>query len=268
MDLRQYTQETLHQRGEAVNSTTRQVSPTALSYLQGKHKVSSQTVGAAINNEQALNMARTLAFLALLLASVGQVFALDPTSRISQYGHSVWRVQDGYFGGRVLDITQTTDSYLWAGTEAGLFKFDDVRFVRWTAQSGEELPSFRILSLLGARDGSLWIGTDAGLAHLVKNRLILYEKNERWWVSYIFEDRDGKIWIDHHRRPSSLRGPCVFPPLTRDLEIDYTALSFATRSDDIQWRHTSGHRRFAHRPRDRSTEVNCGRQFKLDLPQK
>jgi len=64
--------------------------------------------------------------------------------------------------------------------------------------SGEELPSSRILSLLGARDGSLWIGTDAGLAHLVKNRLILYE-NERWWVSYIFEDRDGKIWIDHHR---------------------------------------------------------------------
>ena len=44
-------------------------------------------------------MARTLAFLALLLASLGQVFALDPTSRISQYGHSVWRVQDGYFGG-------------------------------------------------------------------------------------------------------------------------------------------------------------------------
>ena len=109
MDLRQYTLETLHQGGEAVNSTTRQVSPTALSYLQGKHKVSSQTVGA---------------------------------------GHSVGRVQDGYFGGRLLDITQTTDGYLWAGTEAGLFKFDGVRFVRWTAQSGEELPSSRILSLL------------------------------------------------------------------------------------------------------------------------
>ena len=62
MDLRQYTLETLHQGGEAVNSTTRQVSPTALSYLQGKHKVSSQTVGAVFNNEQALNMARTLAF--------------------------------------------------------------------------------------------------------------------------------------------------------------------------------------------------------------
>jgi ligand-binding sensor domain-containing protein len=101
---------------------------------------------------------RILAVLAIFFASsAGRIIALDPTSHISQYGHRVWRVRDGYFGGRALDITQTTDGYIWVGTEAGLFKFDGLRFVRWSAHPGEQLPSSRILSLLGARDGSLWV---------------------------------------------------------------------------------------------------------------
>ena len=81
------------------------------------------------------------------------------------------------------------------GTDTGLFKFDGVRFVPWKAPSGEDPLSSEIISLLGARDGSLWIGTDAGLAHLLNNRLILYQKNEGWAVEGIFEDRDGKIWF-------------------------------------------------------------------------
>jgi len=104
-------------------------------------------------------------------------------------------VRDGYFGGEPNAIAQTKDGYIWLGSRDGLFRFDGVRFVRWSTQSGEQLPSSQIWTLLGARDGSLWIGTDAGLAHLVNNRLILYQKNEGWSVANIFEDRDGKIWF-------------------------------------------------------------------------
>src|SRR5262249_21402782 len=140
---------------------------------------------------------RTAVLLGILIFSIGRLFALDPTSRISQYGHSVWRVQDGYFGGRTLAITQTSDGYIWVGTDAGMYVFDGVRFVRSSEWSGEELPSSRIMALLGARDGSLWIGTDAGLAHLINNKLIVYQKNEGWWVTNIFEDKDRRIWVDH-----------------------------------------------------------------------
>ena len=45
----------------------------------------------------------------------GSIFAPDPTSYISQYGHSAWRLQDGYFGGTPTAITQTADGYIWAG---------------------------------------------------------------------------------------------------------------------------------------------------------
>jgi Two component regulator propeller len=88
-------------------------------------------------------------------------------------------------------VAQTADGYIWIGTDAGLFKFDGMRFVRWNAQSGEVLPSSSISSLLGAQDGSLWIGTDAGLAQVAPNRLILYEKG--WGIGHtIIEDKGGQ----------------------------------------------------------------------------
>lgn len=134
-----------------------------------------------------------------LISSLSRVLALDPTSHISQYGHTVWRVQDGYFGSAPQPITQTTDGYLWVGSQSGLFRFDGVNFVRWKAQSGEELPSSNILSLLGARDGTLWIATEGGLAHLVNGHLIVYDKNEGWSSGNLMEDRDGKIWFERIR---------------------------------------------------------------------
>jgi len=50
--------------------------------------------------------------------------AVDPSRHISQYAHTTWRIQDGVFSGAPHAITQTTDGYLWIGTEAGLLRFD------------------------------------------------------------------------------------------------------------------------------------------------
>ncbi len=149
------------------------------------------------NNRGILFMCRAIILLVVVCFHSSVGIALDPTSHISQYGHSVWRVQDGYFGGVPTYIAQTTDGYIWVRTYSGLFRFDGVQFVRWSAQSGEELPSTSVNTILGARDGSLWIGTEAGLAHLVNGRLTLYEKG--WVTAPLIEDRDGKIWFLHVR---------------------------------------------------------------------
>src|ERR1700757_4232566 len=72
---------------------------------------------------QATNESFTLAlalFLFLLLAT-GSAWSLDPDRHISQYGHTAWRIQDGFLGGSARSITQTTDGDIWIGTEAGLF---------------------------------------------------------------------------------------------------------------------------------------------------
>jgi ligand-binding sensor domain-containing protein len=132
----------------------------------------------------------------VLLSFPGRALALDPTSHISQYGHTAWRLQDGDFGSQPYAIAQTTDGYIWMGTRDGLFKFDGVRFARWTPPSGKHLPSPFVISLLGARDGSLWIGTEDGLAHLLKNHLFVYPTHDRWVIVSILEDRAGQIWVD------------------------------------------------------------------------
>jgi signal transduction histidine kinase/ligand-binding sensor domain-containing protein len=133
-------------------------------------------------------------FLLLSFCALSSAWGVDPNRHISQYAHTAWRLQDGVFSGSPLAIAQTTDGYLWVGTQSGLFRFDGVRFVPWSSKDGTQLPSSIVFSLLGASDGSLWIGTRAGLSHLNNQRLINYPGTQGT-VTSILEDRDGTIWI-------------------------------------------------------------------------
>jgi len=142
----------------------------------------------------------------LLVALVcPDVAGLDPSRKISQYGHNTWRIQDGYLPGPPEAITQTADGYLWIGTHAGLVHFDGVRFVPWASLRHEQLPSDQILYLLGAGDGSLWIGTAKGLARWNGGALTTYKNlaNRIWGI---VEDHDGDIWIVRSRIEDG-RGP-------------------------------------------------------------
>ena len=130
----------------------------------------------------------------LIFFTISPVGALDTSRQISQYGHTAWRTEDGGFSGTPNAIAQTTDGYLWIGTQAGLMRFDGVRFVSWRPPDGNELPSSRINSLLGARDGSLWIGTSMGLARWRNGNLINYS-DATGSIMAILEDRTGTIWI-------------------------------------------------------------------------
>src|SRR6202163_3672369 len=142
-----------------------------------------------------LGTPRRLLFCAVLFFfTISPVGALDSSRQISQYGHTAWRIEDGDFAGAPNVMAQTTDGYLWIGTQAGLMRFDGVRFVSWRPPEGSELPSSRINSLLGARDGSLWIGTSAGLARWRNGSLTNY-KDATASIMAILEDRAGTIWI-------------------------------------------------------------------------
>ena len=131
--------------------------------------------------------------------------ALDPAVRISQYAHTAWRVRDGSLGGQPNAVGQTKDGYLWIGTDAGLVRFDGVRFVPWAPPRETPLPSSTVLSVLGARDGSLWIGTSAGPAHWTNGRLIRFPA-VGGWVNAILEDDDGAIWMVRSRI-AAVQGP-------------------------------------------------------------
>jgi signal transduction histidine kinase/ligand-binding sensor domain-containing protein len=138
---------------------------------------------------------RRVGLLSLLfILSAPAAFALDPSRAITQYGHSVWTVQEGFLPGAPTDMTQTADGYLWIGTRSGLVRFDGVRFVPFTPPPGERLRSNRILSLGSGRDGSLWIGTRSGLHRYHRGQLTFYADAPGWIMS-ILEDRTGKMWF-------------------------------------------------------------------------
>jgi ligand-binding sensor domain-containing protein len=129
-------------------------------------------------------------YLMLFLFAVSSVWAVDPSRHISQYAHTAWRIQDGVFSSSANAITQTMDGYLWIGTEAGLLRFDGVRFVPWIPPHGKRLPSSNVTSLLGARDGGLWIGMEGGVSHWDNRDLTNYlVEPER--INSIIEDRSG-----------------------------------------------------------------------------
>src|SRR5262245_28138707 len=91
-------------------------------------------------------------WLAVLLSSQAAA-GLDPGTALTQYGHTAWRVREGYFAGQPAAVAQTTDGFLWIGTLAGLVRFDGVRFMPWEPPVGTHLPDENIISLLGASDG-------------------------------------------------------------------------------------------------------------------
>lgn len=129
-----------------------------------------------------------------MLFVAGEAFALDPTRQISQYAHKAWRMHDGDLPASVFPIAQTADGYLWLGTQAGVVRFDGVRFVSLSTLNSKPLPSQFVVSLLGDRDGSLWIGTTRGLSLWRDGKLVDYPDAEGGAFS-LHEDQDGRIWF-------------------------------------------------------------------------
>ena len=143
---------------------------------------------------------------ALICLTLPSARALDPTRAISQYAHTAWRLQDGYLSGIPYSIAQTSDGYLWIGTQGALFRFDGVRFVPWTAPERQKLPSDNIIDLAPDRDGGLWIGTSNGLAHWTGRELISFAPSGR--VDRVIVDLQGNAWIARARTRDSLGPLC------------------------------------------------------------
>lgn len=81
--------------------------------------------------------------------------AVDPSMHITQYAHSSWRLQDGFLSGAPTAIAQTTDGYIWVGTESGLFRFDGLSFMPWsTFARQKELSTAQVPPSLAAVMGA------------------------------------------------------------------------------------------------------------------
>ena len=107
---------------------------------------------------------RAITGLALLcFATPAQ--AIDPLRMISQYMRERWGSERGFTGGTVSAIAQTTDGYLWIGTETGLVRFDGLNFRLFQQASPGTFPVGPVQGLVADAEANLWV--------LLKNTKIL-----------------------------------------------------------------------------------------------
>lgn len=139
-----------------------------------------------------------LAFLALLASPAAR--ALDPGKALHHHVRNGWSIQQGLPQISVLAIAQDRVGYLWVGTQAGLARFDGLRFETYTPENEPGLPGTWIRALHTGSDGRLWIGTYKGLAvHDGRGiRPVPAQDAARWPaldVTGIAEDAQGVLWV-------------------------------------------------------------------------
>jgi ligand-binding sensor domain-containing protein len=135
--------------------------------------------------------------VATLLGGLNPLLALDPHKELTQYSASVWTQQQGLPQDAIRAITQTTDGYLWIGTDEGLARFDGYEFVFFNHDRGAPVSS-SISALAAGRDGSLWIGSRSGLTRFKDGQFRTYTRRDGLvddLVSYLLAARDGVLWI-------------------------------------------------------------------------
>ena len=149
--------------------------------------------------------------LAALLPAVTAP-ALTLPKGIARHTVATWAAGQGLPADTVTAVTQTGDGYLWVGTEAGLARFDGLRFTTYRTTNTPALASHVIRALLTDRQGRLWIGTDAGVVRLRNGSFEPAGLAERP-VYALCEDAAGAVWAGTDAGVFISRNEEAFVPL-------------------------------------------------------
>jgi signal transduction histidine kinase/ligand-binding sensor domain-containing protein len=140
-----------------------------------------------------------LGCLTLFCVLAPSAFALDPHKSLTQYSRTVWTQADGLPQDTIGAICQTTDGYLWLGTDEGLARFDGYRLdLAVFTKDNSNLPTNSIRALAAGSDGSLWIGTSNGLAQYKDKQFHVYTTKNGLPdepISALLVDHTGIVWI-------------------------------------------------------------------------
>ena len=148
-----------------------------------------------------------------LLSSVclaARVREPTPERPSASYHSQTWTTEQGLPGDTVRAVTQTRDGYLWVATQAGLARFDGVRFKVFGKQNEPAFRTDECNVLLEGSDGSLWVGTiGGGLMRYRDGRFETYGRAEGLptdVVNGLYEDREGRLWITSYEALTLFEG--------------------------------------------------------------
>ena len=150
-----------------------------------------------------------------------------------------WRHPQGLPQNTVRTLLQTRDGYLWIGTNAGLSRFDGVRFTMFDDRNTPQLKESEIWALAEGDDGSLWIGTyGGGLARLKDGVFSGYTTADGLignFVATLYKDDDGAIWIGTDRGLSRFKDGRFTSHPNQDDRDDQSIRALHADSDGTLW---------------------------------
>lgn len=110
-----------------------------------------------------------------------------------------WGRAEGLPADSVTTILQTSDGYLWVGTDAGLARFDGFEFTIVNLPALNHSAPARITALCEGKAGELWVGThqdglvcfdESGMRYFRHGRGLLDDR-----VTSLAADAQGRLWI-------------------------------------------------------------------------
>lgn len=105
-----------------------------------------------------------LAALVLAGLAAPEAHALAPDKAFHQYVLDTWSIEEGLPQITVTALVQGPDGYIWAGTQAGVARFDGVRFAVFDPRTSPEMPGMFIQALFVDSRDRVWAGTYKGAA--------------------------------------------------------------------------------------------------------
>lgn len=128
---------------------------------------------------------------------VNTAHAIDPNRAMSQYIRDRWGTERGFPGGPVYSITQTTDGYLWIGTDAGLVRFDGLNFRLVQDLGPTPISTGPVFGLLADGDGNLWVRSWGPMMLLYRGGELKNVRSDLNWpysaVTAMYGTKDGAL---------------------------------------------------------------------------
>jgi len=163
-----------------------------------------------------------LAAIMILIAPAAD--ALDPTRPLAQAKYTSWGLEPGA-PPPTLAIAQTSDGFLWLGSQYGLYRFDGVTFDHIPSEAQDRVGDL-IAMIVAGPDGSLFVAYNAGGVDVFRDGHLrpMPRGAPTGSIQNMVQAPNGDLWVEttgstgtrfrvfHAGRWNAPRDDIVYPP--------------------------------------------------------
>ncbi len=132
---------------------------------------------------------------ALCLPSAARAAGQSSSTGLSQYVQTSLTSRNGLPQNSVRSIAQSTDGYMWLGTEEGVVRYDGNRTRVYDRRTDPDLQDNYVQSVSAAADGSLWVVTRGGVSHYCHGAFVSHTDNGGRYLGDVLADTHGNVWV-------------------------------------------------------------------------